>query len=194
MVKRQERAEVDVNSRICNFCKIEKPRKCFFKHKGNKNDIYSFCKDCAKIKRKIYYEKNKHELLNRQRIKRKTKEYKEKNNIRMKEYRKNNPVKQLIMWAKSKCKKRKIPFNLGDNDLVFTGKCAIFGTELVISGDNLDNSPTLDRINPSLGYVRGNVQIVSHLANRIKSSATLDQLEQIVMYVKKHQGEINGNN
>jgi hypothetical protein len=43
-----------------------------------------------------------------------------------------------------------------------------------------DNYATLDRINPKLGYVPGNVQIISYKANRIKNSATLKEMKLIV--------------
>ena len=43
-------------------------------------------------------------------------------------------------------------------------------------GRNID-TPSLDRINPDLGYIPGNVRIISNLANMMKSSATLEQLK-----------------
>ena len=39
-----------------------------------------------------------------------------------------------------------------------------------------DNSPTLDRIVPELGYIKGNVWVICQLANRIKTNATADQI------------------
>ena len=43
-------------------------------------------------------------------------------------------------------------------------------------GRNID-TPSLDRISPNLGYIPGNVRIISNLANMMKSSATLEQLQ-----------------
>jgi len=43
-----------------------------------------------------------------------------------------------------------------------------------------DNYATLDKIDPSKGYVEGNVQIVSFRANTLKSNATLEELKLIV--------------
>lgn len=43
-----------------------------------------------------------------------------------------------------------------------------------------DNYATLDRIDPTKGYIEGNVQIVSFRANTLKSNATLEELQLIV--------------
>lgn len=43
-----------------------------------------------------------------------------------------------------------------------------------------DNSPSLDRIQPELGYVKGNVVWVSNRVNRIKHNASVELLRQIV--------------
>lgn len=48
-----------------------------------------------------------------------------------------------------------------------------------------DGSPTLDRIVPEKGYVKGNVAVISHKANRIKNNGSLEELEAVVSYTKK---------
>ena len=56
--------------------------------------------------------------------------------------------------------------------------CPVFGIELEweerVNGGH-DNSPSLDRIDSTKGYVKGNVMIMSNLANRMKSNSTLEQ-------------------
>jgi hypothetical protein len=47
-----------------------------------------------------------------------------------------------------------------------------------------DNSMSIDRINPDLGYVKGNVVLVSQRANRIKNDATVDELRRIYEYYR----------
>ena len=51
-----------------------------------------------------------------------------------------------------------------------------------------DNSPTLDRIVPELGYVPGNVAVISWKANRLKGNNTDPELfEKVAKYIRKHQ-------
>lgn len=51
----------------------------------------------------------------------------------------------------------------------------------------MSNSYTLDRIDNSKGYIKGNVAIISHKANRMKSDLTLQQIENLYNYVKQVQ-------
>ena len=60
-------------------------------------------------------------------------------------------------------------------------KCPIMGTEF-IRGEPRNNSPSLDRIDNDKGYVPGNIQIISNLANKMKHNATKEQLERFCKY------------
>lgn len=40
-----------------------------------------------------------------------------------------------------------------------------------------EDSPSIDKVIPELGYVRGNVWVISNKANRIKNNATLEELK-----------------
>ena len=71
-------------------------------------------------------------------------------------------------------------------DIVIPIRCPVFGMILRrAKGRPKDNSPTLDRIIPSKGYVKGNVWVISMRANMIKSNATLRELERVVKALRK---------
>ena len=58
--------------------------------------------------------------------------------------------------------------------------CVLLGVPLVYDNDrSVSDSPTLDRIDNNRGYVKDNVWVISMLANRIKSNATLEQIETV---------------
>jgi len=90
-------------------------------------------------------------------------------------------------WAnaiKQRALKKGLPFDLDADYLqsIYTGVCPVFGVELQrrhARDDNSALSPTVDRIVPELGYVKGNVIIVSRRANNIKSDATVYEILQV---------------
>lgn len=64
--------------------------------------------------------------------------------------------------------------------------CPVLGIPLVRRKGRgvADHSPTLDRLIPAKGYVRGNVMVISMRANRIKSDATLEELERVAAWLR----------
>ena len=54
-------------------------------------------------------------------------------------------------------------------------RCPVFGFIMEFGGHQ-DTSPSLDRVDPLIGYVRGNVVWISYLANRMKSNVSLQDL------------------
>jgi len=51
------------------------------------------------------------------------------------------------------------------------------------------NSPTLDKIVPSLGYVSGNIKIISHFGNTLKSSNSIETLKNTIEYLEDCERE-----
>jgi len=92
------------------------------------------------------------------------------------------------MWisAKIRASKHNIPFNLDFSDFPeIPKKCPVLGIPLKFNSRSgpCGNSPTLDRIIPALGYVKGNIKIISHRANTIKSDATEAEILAVAKYV-----------
>ena len=72
------------------------------------------------------------------------------------------------------------------SDVIIPDICPMLGIKLFTGNGVLgDNSPTLDRIDSTLGYTKDNIQVISYRANRIKNDATVEELEKIVEYMKK---------
>ena len=97
--------------------------------------------------------------------------------------------KYLIRSAKQRTVKQGIAFNIDYTDIEIPEYCPLLGIKLIKhlgeGGRKFDDSPSIDRIIPSLGYVRGNIWVISDKANRIKNNATLKELELLVENLKK---------
>lgn len=102
-----------------------------------------------------------------------------------------NPVKQLLAGARKRGKKG-VPFTITEADIVVPEVCPILGIPLKRGvGKIADTSPSLDKIIPELGYVPGNIQVISNRANRIKHNASLAELIKVGQWaVRRLNGEV----
>ena len=94
------------------------------------------------------------------------------------------------MWAtaKHRAKIKQIPFNIRLADIVIPSRCPLLDIPLQVAGKRLNfNSPTLDRKIPSLGYVTGNIQVLSFKANMAKSVLSLSEMQLLVRNWEKNQ-------
>ena len=109
------------------------------------------------------------------------------------EYKRNNPhliiTTNMLCNARNRAKRLGIPFDLTIEylrELAFaTTHCPLLDIELrwktMYGSGNKNkhphpNSPSLDRIVPAKGYVRGNVAIISMKANTMKSNASVEEI------------------
>jgi hypothetical protein len=98
-----------------------------------------------------------------------------------KDYYTSHPEILLFKGAKQRARKDKLPFTITAKDILdlipSDGLCPI--TKLPFKrgeGKVGQQSMTLDRIEPSRGYVPGNIAVISHLANTIKQDCTDPEL------------------
>lgn len=95
------------------------------------------------------------------------------------------------VWMRAHAKRRAarlgVPFALTVEDIQIPAVCPALGIP-IIKGDKVlhDGSPTLDRLRPELGYVRGNVVVISHLANSIKQNCTSVQVRAVGEWMRAH--------
>ena len=88
-------------------------------------------------------------------------------------------TQQFFMWgnAKRRAKAADIPFDIKVTDIVIPTHCPCLGVPLEHgTRSQKDNSPSLDRIIPKLGYVKSNIWVISARANRIKNDATAEEI------------------
>lgn len=97
-----------------------------------------------------------------------------------------HPAHRMIARAKQRAKQRGLEFNLVDEDLHDLPKvCPVLGIELRASAKPQDtHAYSLDRVDNSKGYVRGNVVVMSYLANRLKNDGTAEQHEKIASWMR----------
>jgi hypothetical protein len=93
-----------------------------------------------------------------------------------------NPARAMLRSARRRALKYDIPFDIVVSDIKIPTYCPALGIPLVAAAENnapTPNSPSLDRIKPELGYVKGNIIVVSLKANQIKSNATLEEILKV---------------
>lgn len=102
--------------------------------------------------------------------------------------RARNPQQHMVYDARARAKRYGVPGTITVEDIQWVTHCPVFGVELVYGrakGDGMrTNSATLDRKVNDLGYVPGNVFVISHQANRLKADATIEQVEALLKYMK----------
>ena len=143
---------------------------------------------------RAWYERNRDKVLarakaryyeNHEERKAYNKKYREERKTRASYDVRREDVKAAMLYAaKNRAKKRGLEFDLTTSDFEVPTHCPVFGIELKVSdGRATDNSPSLDRIDSSRGYVRGNVQVISKLANTMKNNASQEQLIAFAKWV-----------
>lgn len=88
---------------------------------------------------------------------------------------------KILSRVKSRATLKDIPFDLTVEDINIPEVCPVFGVPFIY-GDHLWTY-SVDRINPQLGYVRGNIIIISNKANMMKSSATTEEIGMLHKYL-----------
>lgn len=87
---------------------------------------------------------------------------------------------EYLLWyrAKDNSKKNNMDFNLDVQDIIIPTHCPYLNFELLYDIERRDypNYYSIDRIDSSKGYVKGNIQVISLLANIMKNNATIDEL------------------
>lgn len=94
----------------------------------------------------------------------------------------------LWISAKHNAANQNLEFNIEDDDIIIPTHCPYLGTPItkIYGGGHLATNASIDRIDPSKGYIKGNVQIISRKANRMKNNANIEELKEFARNVLKH--------
>ena len=105
-----------------------------------------------------------------------------------------NPFPQMVSNAKIRSKADGRIFNISTEYIksIFPkdARCPVLGVKFDMTlkkGGTQKHSPTLDKIIPEKGYVKGNLIIVSWIVNRIKGDVNYDEMEKILKYYLKNK-------
>ena len=108
---------------------------------------------------------------------------------RTRQWRWNNPIGSMLVRARRRAKVDGLSFDITKDDIVIPTHCPVLDVPLVRARGRLTpNSPSLDRIVPVLGYVKGNVTVLSMKANTMKNNATPEELRRFAAWVVKTYG------
>lgn len=104
-------------------------------------------------------------------------------NLARKSYRRANPAHTLVERAKYRAKERGVAFLLKPDDVCIPERCPHCSVQLRLAEGKgpADDSPSLDRIIPELGYVKENVEVTCTACNRVKNDATNQRLLSVAL-------------
>ena len=110
-----------------------------------------------------------------------------KTTAKYEEHINKNYWRMKLKDAKKRATQLNVPFNLVLEDIPQETHCKYLDIPLriTVNQGQIIDSPSLDRIIPALGYVKGNVQVISKLANLMKNCATEEQLKTFATNVLK---------
>jgi hypothetical protein len=103
----------------------------------------------------------------------------EKYRERSRASREKNPARRLIASTKKTAKTKNLEHNITAEDLILPKFCPLLEIEIDYSAGNGKSmfNPSVDRIDSSKGYIKGNVEVMSMLANLMKNKASAEQLK-----------------
>ncbi len=139
--------------------------------------------------KRILFEKKQYYQTHKEAVSKYSKQWYQENSTKVKrrvhQRKFINPENYIFIRAKAGAKKRKIPFLITIKDIHIPKFCPVLGIKLQFRKGRHDNTPSLDRINNSKGYVPNNVEVISFRANRLKNDASVKEIEKLYKHYCK---------
>ena len=90
----------------------------------------------------------------------------------------------LFEGAKRRAKLEGLPFSITIDDIVIPDVCPVLGIPIQTGlPANSHNLPSLDKFIPELGYVPGNITVLSLRANSLKKNASIQEIEALLNWM-----------
>jgi len=146
-----------------------------------KGNYVNKCDECLKIEKREYA--REWARRNPEKARARCKKHRDK-------IKKENPklykCRQMAGSAQKRAKKHGWDFEINGDYLysIAPDYCPILGVKIdYTANDKRKYSASIDRIDSSKGYTKDNVQIISYLANLMKSNATPEEMVKFAEYV-----------
>ena len=154
----------------CSTCKTLKNLDEFNRDKRAKDNKRAECKLCHRVNSRKHRENNL-----------------DRASENWYKWKKENPKKYILWRAKQQARLKGRDFDLKEEDIHLPKECPILGIELKYLDATLNDpqAASLDRLDSSKGYVKGNVNIVSFRANTLKGGATIEELRAVIEWMEK---------
>lgn len=149
--------------KICKVCKIEKPFLEFHKIKGCIGGVRNVCKECRKIENKEY--KSKPHVIQQ------SKDYYQNNkeSFRLRMNKHYHTLNGQYHQYKKRAKINKFEFDLIEED------CKIFYETLCDYCGGPIKGIGIDRVDPSIGYIKSNIVPCCSKCNYMKNTMTKEE-------------------
>ena len=153
----------------CRTCGVTKALDQFHKNASCKDGVHTLCKTCNNLKATTWVKENLDKV------------------VANKKARRKDVRKSLLEAAQNRARTKSLPIDITIDDIIVPDICPVLMIPLhkSITGKANPDSPSLDRIIPELGYVKGNIQVISNKANSMKNNATTEELIKFAKWILK---------
>lgn len=169
-------------TKVCGVCQQPKPLTDFHKAKQRSDGLSWACKPCACAKAKEKYRKVRRVKLGK-----------------MATTHKIFPYRAMLHGARLRAFQKNLPYDLDKYipDIIArvnTGLCELTGYKMVVGdGKHQWNSPSIDRIQPELGYVYSNIRIICRALNVAFGNWGEEKLLKIIRRMKWYRKKLKLN-
>lgn len=165
-----------MEAKTCSMCKETKPFSEYHLCKSRNYRPNPYCKECSRTYRRERYARNKRVM-----------------RLQQKEMYSGpeGRLRYLINRSRSRAKEEGIEHTITVEDLHMPEVCPYLKIPFTLEWGKgqLRTNASIDRIDPSKGYIPGNVQIISRAANTMKSDASEEELVQFAKSVLRLHGK-----